>query len=112
MNELLLEKLGQPESSTDRAGTSEKPRKKGRISSALQWVECFHTYIGVVAQQHPGRVLDLLAYASLVARKFKGDGWLQYDTNFRKFAEVHPDDRWAETNNSLWTSPPLSYALA
>ena len=52
------------------------------MASAPQWVECSHTYIGVIAQQQPGRVTDLLAYASLIvhaARKFKGEGWLQYD---------------------------------
>ena len=105
MYELLPEKLGRSEeiSSQDLDGTKRKRRK---VTSALQWVECFHTYIGVIAQQQPGRVTDLLAYASLIvhaARKFKGEGWLQYDKFFRKYAEVHPGIRWAEANASLWT---------
>jgi hypothetical protein len=76
------------------------------VTSILQWVECFHTYIGVVAQLQPARVMDLLAYASLIvqaARRFKGEGWMQYDNNFRKQAETHPGMRWAEANTSLWT---------
>ena len=97
MYELLPEKLGRSEeiSSQDLDGTKRKRRK---VTSALQWVECFHTYIGVIAQQQPGRVTDLLAYASLIvhaAWKFKGEGWLQYDKFFRKNAEVHPGIRWA-----------------
>ena len=101
----LPEKLGQPDDTPNHSGDKPKPKKR-RIASALQWVECFHTYIGVVAQLQPHRVADLLAYASLIvhaSRKFKGEGWLQYDRNFRKFAEVHPGTRWAEANTSLWT---------
>ena len=81
-------------------------RAKNASVRILQWVECFHTYIGVMAQANPTRTSDLLAYASLIvhaARRFKGEGWLQYDKNFRKHAETHPSARWAEANTSLWT---------
>lgn len=107
MAELLPERLGQAEEANKKAGEGEnRKRKRTRVASALQWVECFHSYIGVVAQQQPARVADLLAYASLIvhaARKFKGEGWVQYDRNFRKHAETHPGTRWAEANTSLWT---------
>lgn len=105
MAELLPEKLGQPEQ-VDQEDKEARKRRRKRIVSALQWIECFHSYIGLVAQQQPARVADLLAYASLIvhaARKFKGEAWLQYDANFRKFAEAHPGTRWAEVNTSLWT---------
>ena len=48
MYELLPEKLGHSEeiSSHDIDGTKRRRRK---MTSALQWVECFHTYIGVIA---------------------------------------------------------------
>ncbi len=104
MSELLPERMGHGDDTSGRAG--ETKRKRRKVSSALQWVECFHTYIGVVAQRQPERVADLLAYANLIvhaSRKFKGEGWLQYDRNFRKSAEVHPGIRWAEANTSLWT---------
>ncbi len=63
------------------SGSNEGERKKSkgtRVANILQWVECFHAYMGVVIQQQPSRALDLLAYASLVvhaARKYKGEGW-------------------------------------
>ena len=105
MSELLPEKLGQVEEASFKGVEGEaRKRKRARISSALQWVECFHTYISVVSQQQPARVPDLLGYASLIvhaARKFRGEGWLQYDKNFRKHAETHPTAKWAEANASL-----------
>ena len=101
MAELLPEKLGQAEDSYRKAGEGEpRKRKRLRVASALQWV---HTYISVIAQQQPARVIDLLGYASLVVHKFKGEGWLQYDRNFRKYAETHSATRWAEANTSLWS---------
>ena len=106
MVELLPERLGQAEDSCINVGEGEsRKRKWSRMFSALQWVECFHTYISVIAQQQPARVPDLLGYASLIvhaARKFKGEGWLQYDKNFRRHAETHPAAKWAEANTS-WT---------
>jgi hypothetical protein len=86
MLELSPELLGQAEDGGNQTGEGEsKKRKRKRVTSILQWVECFHTYIGVVAQLQPARVMDLLAYASLIvqaARRFKGEGWMQYDKNF------------------------------
>ena len=52
MAELLPEKLGQADSLPSTS-------KEDRVASILQWVECFHTYIGVLVQQHPGRTQDL-----------------------------------------------------
>jgi len=107
MIELLPEKLGHAEDSSKKVGEGEsRKRKRARVANALQWVECFHSYISIVAQHQPTRVSDLLGYASLIvhaARKFKGESWLQYDRNFRKHAETHPGIRWAEANTSLWT---------
>ena len=106
MLELSPEKLGQPEDKGEKGSDADKKRKRKRVASILQWVECFHTYIGVAVQQQPTRIADLLAYASLIvhaARKFKGEGWVQYDRNFRKHAETHPGTRWAEANTTLWT---------
>ncbi len=80
MAELLPEKLGQSDTPDTPSGSKEGERKKAkgkRVANILQWVECFHAYMGVVIQQQPSRALDLLAYASLVvhaARKYKGEG--------------------------------------
>ena len=91
MTELLPDKLGQldpPETSGSK--DADKKRSKGKwVANILQWVECFHSYIGVTVQQQPTRTQDFLAYASLVvhaARKYKGEGWTVYDKNFRKRA--------------------------
>ena len=45
------------------------------------WVSSFATYVAIVAQAHPSRVTDMLAYLRLIvqeATKFGGNGWLTY----------------------------------
>ena len=67
MTELLPDKLGQLDpTETSGSKDADKKRAKGkRVANILQWVECFHSYIGVMVQQQPTRTQDLLAYAGL-----------------------------------------------
>ncbi len=47
---------------------------------------------------------DLLAYSSLIvhtARKYAGDGWIQYNRNFRKAAAANPDMKWGEIHHAM-----------
>ena len=86
---------------SDREGTKRVRRK---VSNILQWVECFHLYINAICARQPDRISDLLGYASLIvhaARKFRGDGWTQYDKNFRKRAAASPGEQWGVINQSL-----------
>ena len=105
MAELLPEKLShvqEPQSS--QSSDSKKPKCK-QVGDILQWVECFNAYTGVVLAQNPSRASDLLSYSSLIvhaARKYRGEGWVQYDVNFRRRAAAFPLTRWAEINPTLW----------
>ena len=50
-------------------------------------VSSFATYVAIVAEAHPARVGDMLAYMRLIVReagKFGGNGWLTYDAVFRR----------------------------
>ena len=64
MSELLPEKkLGRPDDTTSQEADS-MSNKRRRVTSTLQWVECFNTYCVLVSW--PSNNLDLLAYASLI----------------------------------------------
>lgn len=69
----------------------------------MTWVSSFATYIAIIAQAHPERVLDLLAYMRLIIReatKYGGHGWLTYDTVFRRNQEGS-SQLWNFINPSL-----------
>ena len=65
-------------------------REIGGDQALLTWVSSFATYVAVVAEVHPKRVGDMLAYMRLIVReasKFGGNGWLTYDSVFRRNQE-------------------------
>ena len=65
-------------------------REIGGDRALLTWVSSFATYIAIVAEAHPGRVGDMLAYMRLLIReagKFGGSGWLTYDSVYRRNQE-------------------------
>ena len=94
-----------------------KTPEQREVGSLLTWVSSFATYIAVVAQAHPDRVPDMLAYLRLIireARKYGGNGWLTYDMVFRHNHE-RKSDPWNYIDPSLHTAyiggqglPPLT----
>ena len=64
-----------------------------------------HGDVYFVAQAHPGRVRDMLAYVCLMVReghKHGGTGWLRYDSIFRKI-NPGPLAHWDHLDPSLLT---------
>ena len=67
-----------------------KPPEQREVGSLMTWVSSFATYVAIVAQAHPDRVTDMLAYMRLIIReasKFGGNGWLTYDAVFPRNQE-------------------------
>ena len=57
------------------------------IGALPTWISAFLTFVAVVAEAHPQRVKDMLAYMRLLTReaqKYGGTGWLTYDQVFRR----------------------------
>ena len=90
MRELLPDNLALPERLEALPGPASQVGRNSEqreIGSLLTWVSCFATYVAIVAEVHPGRVRDMLAYMHLVVReahKHGGQGWLTYDSVFRR----------------------------
>ena len=82
------------------------PLARGRSGATKHWLPgCrpLRTYIAIVAEAHPERVRDMLAYMRLVVReagKFSGTGWLTYDSIFRRNNEGQ-EQRWNYLDASL-----------
>ena len=78
-------------------------REIGGERALITWVSSFATYVAIVAEAHPERVADMLAYMRLLIReasKFGGTGWLTYDSVFRRNNEGK-DARWNYLDASL-----------
>ena len=58
------------------------------------------------AFRQPNRIIDLLAYSSVIvnaSRGYEDKPWLHYDRHFRTAAAAKHLQTWAEIDSSLWT---------
>ena len=81
--------------------------KQREVASILSWVSAFATYVAVVAEAHPGRVKDMLAYMRIIVKeagRSNNKGWLNYDRIFRQNAVSDPTLNWARLDSSLHSS--------
>lgn len=65
---------------------SKQPEQR-EVGSLLTWVSSFATYVAIVANAHPNRVPNMLAYMRLIIREaieYSGNGWLTYDSVFTR----------------------------
>ena len=100
--ELLPDHMMEPTSSAIGSGKGEKRR---HISTILEWLQCFTTYMSVVIASQPERSQDLLGYQSLIIEakmQYEGSGWLSYDRRFRLNAAAQPDQKWSLMDGTLW----------
>lgn len=77
------------------------------VPDLISWVQCFGVYAAVVTAKHPDRILQLLAYQTMVvreARRCGGRGWQSYDAMFRQQAAISPSIDWSKLNNSLYST--------
>ena len=55
-------------------------RKKTPVKDILTWVQCFASYISVLAQQYPSKMPQLMAYMCTIICIEKDNTWQNYDT--------------------------------
>ncbi len=72
-----------------------QPRHSRRkVPDLLSWVQCFGTYMAIVATKHLQWIKQLLAYQTLIAQEAKrcgGKGWLAYDSMFCQQVAANKD---------------------
>ena len=114
LTELLPENLDDPlsdttsftiENSTIVPVSRSSAREHNSALDILSWVECFNSYISVIATHRPDRARDLLAYMALIirtAKRFGGKAWFHYDRAFRREAEVNNVQDWSTMRTDLY----------
>ena len=84
-----------------------RPRLR-EVPSLISWVSCFTTYVAVRTQDSFTR--DMLTYCRLVIREalmHGGQGWQEYDRNFRSQAAIDRSLRWSSLLPDLQASTTL-----
>ena len=100
MYELLPDLWLQIEDTTIRSG------RRCRVMDIKVWIQCFASYVRVVAANEPERVADLLGYMINIIRAsqdFEGSAWVTYDNTFRRQAANNKQKIWSNINTSLFS---------
>ena len=75
------------------------------IPDLATWLQCFSIYVATIATKFPGRIPELMAYQTTIAKasmKYKWPSWVVYDQNFRQEAAGNPTQSWAKVDPSIY----------
>ena len=106
MGELLPERLGVANMSTDDEGFKIPKPKHRPVTTILEWAQCFGIYVAVISRTQPKQVPDLLAYQALIIQaqlEYQGESWLGYNRTFRLRVISQPDLKWSCVDPTLWS---------
>ena len=106
MGELLPEFWVPPREEEAQAKSEAKSRRARSVQDIYTWIQCFGTYVSVLAPLHPGRVPELMAYQATIVRAsqdYAGLAWVHYDSAFRRQAALTGLTRWSAINPTIYT---------
>ena len=81
-------------------------RRRRQVTEIFTWLQCFCTYVSVLASKHPESMPELMAYIITITRvsqDFAGMAWVRYDAAFRRQAAITGNRRWSQINPSLYS---------
>ena len=76
------------------------------MTDIATWVQCFATYVGVLAGTTPEAIPELMAYLVHIVRVSQDFGslaWVNYDSAFRRQAASTGNRQWSRVNPSLYS---------
>lgn len=79
-------------------------QKKRKVTDIDTWLQCFGTYIAVMAGGSPEAVPELIAYQLFIlgaSQDYEGLAWVTYDAAFRRQAAATGNRQWSRVNPSL-----------
>ena len=97
--------VGQPRE-LERESTRGQTMQARQVMDIFTWVQCFGTYVAVVAPVEPLSVSELMAYMGTIVRvsqDYDGLGWVRYDSAFRRQAALSGNKKWSVINGTLFT---------
>ena len=86
--------------------TTKRPAIYLPCGGYFTWVQCFSTYVSVLAPAHPETIPELMAYMSTIVRvsqDFVGLAWVRYNAGFRRQAALTRNRSWSQINATLYT---------
>lgn len=82
-----------------------RTQRRGPVTDILLWIECYSSLVAVLGIQHPTKIADLMAYQCTIVKAHKtfvGEGWITYDTCYRRKAAIMKSLDWGQVDFTLY----------
>ena len=79
--------------------------KRGPVNDIMVWTECYSALVAVLSAKFPWCTPHLMAYQRTIVkahRTFVGEGWILYDTCYRRKAAITKSLKWGEIDFTLY----------
>ena len=88
-------------------GSSQSHRipRRGSVTNILLWLECYSSLVAVLSSKYPNKIGQFMAYQKTIIRahrSFIGEGWVVYDSCFRRKAANTKNLDWGEVDLTLY----------
>ena len=104
MSDLIPDSWRQDEGESQCCSQPRRSNRKGPVTDILLWLECYSSLVAVLASRYPSKVGHFMAYQKTIIkaqRSFIGEGWVIYDTCFRRKAANVKSLDWGEVDLTL-----------
>ena len=105
MAELLPDFWNTEEDSTLCCSHSRRRSRKCPITNILTWLESYSSLVSVLATMYPLHVGNFMAYQRTIIkahRFFVGEGWITYDSCYRRKAATPKSLEWGNVDFNLY----------
>ena len=105
MAELVPDNWRYEEEEASKCCHQPKRQRRGPVSDILLWVECYSLLVEVLCTTSPGKMAQFMSYQRTIVRAqrtFTGDGWITYDTCYRRKAAATKSLEWGQVDFNLY----------
>jgi len=106
MAELLAEHYNShEESESPCCSHSSKSSRRTPVSNIVVWLDCYASLVAVLSSAHPEKFNQFMMYQKtiiLAYQRFAGDGWVVYDSSYRRQAANTKFLDWGQMDGRLW----------
>ena len=82
-----------------------RTQRRTPVTDILIWIECYSSLVATLATKFPSQTPHFMAYMKTIVkahRTFTGEGWVTYDTCFRRKAAVSRSTEWGHIDFTLY----------
>ena len=105
MAELVPDSWRYQEEEPNKCCHQPKCHRRGPVTDILLWIECYSTLIEVLGSSYPSKTPEFMAYLKTIVRahrSFTGEGWVTYDTCYRRKAAAVKTLDWGQVDFTLY----------